>query len=337
MKNTIYIITGANGFLGNNVIRALRTREPDAEIRALILNGSDGEMLKGLDCKIFEGDVTNKESLKGIFSVQPDAQLCVIHCAALVYIKSKYNPKVFEVNLGGTKNIAELSLEKNAKLVYVSSVHAITEKPNNGLITEIRDFNSDSVVGLYAKSKAETAKYVLEMVEKHGLNACIVHPSGIIGPNDYSGTHLTQLIIDYAKGRLTACVHGGYDFVDVRDVAEGILSACTLGKPGECYILSNKYIEVKELLDLCAATLHKKIIRTILPMWFVKLTAPFSELYYSILRQPPLYTRYSLYTLNSNANFSNEKAKRELNYKTRDIKQTVEDTVSWLKSSGKIK
>lgn len=66
-ENTIYIITGANGFLGNNVIRALRTREPDAEIRALILNGSDGEMLKGLDCKIFEGDVTNKESLKDIF------------------------------------------------------------------------------------------------------------------------------------------------------------------------------------------------------------------------------------------------------------------------------
>ena len=118
-----------------------------------------------------------------------------VHCAAIVYIKSKYNPKVMEVNYNGTKNIVDKVLEKNAKMVYVSSVHAITEKLNREQITEIKDFDENKVTGLYAKSKARTAKMVLEEVNKKGLNACIVHPSGIIGPNDYSDIHLTQLII----------------------------------------------------------------------------------------------------------------------------------------------
>ena len=331
----IYIITGANGFLGNNIVRKL-IKDKENEVRALVLPNDNTNSLKDLNCTIYKGDVTKKDSLNSIFETPENVELYVIHCAAIVYIKSKYNPKVYEVNVNGTKNVIEKVLEKNAKLVYVSSVHAITEKPNNETITEITNFNPEKVEGQYAKTKAEIANYVLEMVKNKNLNACIVHPSGIIGPYDFGNSHLTQLIMDFSNGKLKACVKGGYDFVDVRDVADGIISASYKGKSGECYILSNRYVEIKELLDMISEVRNTKKIKTILPMWFAKLTAPLSEMYYAIRKQPPLYTKYSLYTLKSNANFSNEKAKRELGFKNRDLKETVKDTINWLKENNRI-
>lgn len=331
----LYIVTGANGFLGNNIVRKLL--EKNCEVRCLVLPEDKLEALEGLDCKIYRGDVTKKETLEDIFDVDSETLLYVIHCAAIVYIKSKYNPKIMYVNYNGTKNIVDKVLEKNAKMVYVSSVHAITEKPNGEKMSEITDFDENKVVGLYAKSKARTAKMVLEEVKKKGLNACIVHPSGIIGPNDFSDTHLTQLILDIANGSLRACVKGGYDFVDVRDVADGIISACKNGKKGECYILSNRYVGVKELVDIISQAAGVKKIKTILPMWIAKVTAPLSEIYYKIRKEPPLYTKYSLYTLTSNSNFSNEKAKKELGYKNRSMEETIADTVKWLRENKKMK
>lgn len=332
----VFIVTGANGFLGNNIVRKL-VLDSDNEVRALVLPDDKVNSLEGLNCKIYKGDVTKKSTLQDIFDVEEsNVELYVIHCAAIVYIKSKYNPKVYDVNVNGTKNVIDKVLEKKAKLVYVSSVHALTEKPNKETITEIKEFDPNKVEGQYAKTKAETAKYVLEMVENKGLNACIVHPSGIIGPNDFGSSHLTQLIMDFANGRLTACVRGGYDFVDVRDVADGTINACFKGRKGECYILTNCYVEIKELLDIISDIRNAKGIKHILPMWLAKFTAPLSEIYYSILKQPPLYTKYSLYTLDSNSNFSNEKAKKELGYKNRDLRETISDTIKWLKEEGKI-
>lgn len=330
----VFIVTGANGFLGNNIVRKLV--EQNVEIRCLVLPNDNIKALEGLNCKIYRGDVTKKNTLDEIFDIPEEVELYVIHCAAIVYIKTKYNPKVMEVNYNGTKNVLDKVIEKNAKMVYVSSVHAITEKENNEKMTEIYDFDPNKVVGQYAKSKARTAKMVLEEVKTRNLNACIVHPSGIIGPNDYSNTHLTQMITDVAKGSLRACVKGGYDFVDVRDVADGILKACEKGKKGECYMLSNKYIEVRELVDLVSKYAKVGKIKTVLPMWFAKLTAPLSEMYYKIRKEAPLYTKYSLYTLTSNANFSNEKAKKELGYTNRPMENTIKDTVKWLKEEGKI-
>ena len=160
MLKRIYIVTGANGFLGNNVVRRLLQEEQN-EVRALVLPDDELNSLNGLNCKIYYGDVTNKETLKEIFTINEKAEVYVIliHCAAIVFIKSKHDSKMYEVNFGGTKNIIDNVLKINAKLVYVSSVHAIEEKENNEVITETTDFNPDNVEGMYAKTKAETAKY----------------------------------------------------------------------------------------------------------------------------------------------------------------------------------
>ena len=325
----IYIIAGANGFLGNNIIRILE-KDADNEIRAFVLKDDSIKSLENLNCKIYYGDVTNKESLSSIFENTNGKEVFVIHCAAIVYIKSKYNPLIYNVNVNGTKNIVDKVLELNAKLVYVSSVHAIPEKPNNDLITEVTNFNPDDVYGLYAKTKAEAAKYVMDAIKNKNLNACIVHPSGIIGLNDFGNSHLTQLIKVVSNGKLFACVKGGYDFVDVRDVAKGVTNACKNGIKGECYILSNRYITIKELCDLICDLQKRKRIKIILPISIAKLIAPLFELYYNLKKETPLFTKYSLYTLSSNSNFSNKKAKQYLDFKNKSIEDTIKDTTKWI-------
>ncbi len=325
--NKIYIITGANGFLGNNIIRKLE-QEKNSEIRAFVLKGESVKSLENLKCKIYYGDITKKETLASVFENTDGKEVFVIHCAGIVYIKSKYNPLVYNVNVNGTKNIIDKVLNINAKLVYISSVHAIPEC--NGVITETVDFDPNRVEGLYAKTKAEAAKYVMDAVKTKKLNACIIHPSGIIGPNDYGNSHLTELVKEVASGKLFACVKGGYDFVDVRDVADGVINACNKNTKGECYILSNKYITIKELSDIICDCVKRKKINIVLPIWIAKIFASFFEIYYNLKKQTPLFTKYSLYTLSSNANFSNEKAKKELNFKNRDMIDTIKDTIKWI-------
>ena len=195
-----YIITGANGFLGNNIIRLLQKEACD--IRALVLPGDKLHSLEGLRCTLYEGDVTKKESLSEIFTVPDGAEVVVIHCAAIVTVKSKFDPKVQEVNVSGALNIAEKALSVGARLVYVSSVHAIPERGQK-VVAETKEFDPALVKGQYAKTKAETATALLKMVKERGLDCVIVHPSGMLGPYDFGHSHLTQLVLDFSRqGRL---------------------------------------------------------------------------------------------------------------------------------------
>lgn len=327
----LYLITGAAGHLGNVV--AMQLIKAGKSVRALVL---PKEKYIPENEEVYFGDIRDQESIKPCFENLNGRELVVIHCAGIVSIASKYNKDVYDVNVTGTRNIVELCKKyKVSKLIYVSSVHAIPEKPKGVVITEISEFSPEKVIGLYAKTKAEATAIVLEAA-KQGLNASVVHPSGIIGPYDHGRGHTATLVIDYYKRRLTSGIKGGYDFVDVRDAANGIVSACDKGRQGECYILSNRYFTVKEILFMLHEITGKKRIKIFLSPRFIKAMAPLAELYYKILRQPPLFTAYSIYTLNSNALFSNQKATSELGYTTRDMKETLADTVSWLKEAGKI-
>lgn len=324
----LFIVTGACGHLGNTIVKKLV--EKKQKIRGFLLPNESSSPIDGLGVEIFRGDVCSIEDLEQLFKTEDDTEVIVIHTAGIVSIATKYQQKIYDVNVKGTENIIHMCTKHKVKrLIYVSSVHAIPEKPNNGLITEIKEFNTDNLVGLYAKTKALASQKVLDAFN-NGLDAVIVHPSGIIGPYDYGNGHTTQMIIDYLEGRLTAAIDGGYDFVDVRDVADGIISAVDNGRSGETYILSNRYIDIKELLRLISKITGKKPIKTILPYYLAKITAPLAELYYKILRQTPIYTAYSIYTLKSNANFSYEKARVELGYSPREMYDTLEDTVKWI-------
>ncbi|WMJ22461.1 NAD-dependent epimerase/dehydratase family protein [Paludicola sp. MB14-C6] len=333
--NKIYIVTGAFGHLGNTIVRKLVAL--GETVRGLVLPNETSPALEGYNVEVVKGNVCDINSMEPLFACEEPTEFYVIHTAGIVSISSRYLQKVYDVNVNGTKNIIELCKRNHVKrFVHVSSVHAIPEPDNNQTIHEINQFNEKSVVGLYAKTKAIATQLVLDSV-KDGLDAVIVHPSGIIGPNDYGHAHLTQLIMDYLDGRLTACVKGGYDFVDVRDVADGIISACHNGEKGECYILSNRYCSIPDLLNNLHQISGKKKIKTILPLWIAKATAPLSEIYYKLKKQPPLYTSYSLHTLKSNANFTHKKANRQLGYQPRDLKLTLKDTVDWLRINRRVK
>ena len=332
-RQQVYIVTGAAGHLGSAVTKKLN--EQGKTIYALCLP-NEKNLPQGKHIQVFYGDVCSIETIAAIFESCSDKSVCVIHCAGIVSIASKFDQKVYDVNVGGTKNIISLCEKYHVeKLVYISSVHAIPEMPGNQAITEVDRLSPDDVVGLYAKTKAEATGCVLDYA-RCGHDASVIHPSGIVGPGDFGRGHITQLVIDYYKGGLTSGLNGGYDFVDVRDVADGIISCCENGGSGECYILSGQYYKVYELLNLLHEITGKKKIKRILPLWFVKLTAPLSELYYKILKQPPLFTAYSIYTLNTNANFSHEKAVKELGYTTRPMKQTLADTVKWLEENNRL-
>ena len=330
----LYLVTGAAGHLGNTIVRKLLAAHK--EVRAFIIPGDHMPLTSDL-LTVIEGNVCDKKSLKPFFANRGNKKTYVIHCAGIVSIASKYQQKVYDVNVNGTKNVLDLCLaEKVDKVVHVSSVHAIAELPAGQTIKETSTFDPDKVVGLYAKTKAEASAYALSLADK-GLDISIVHPSGIIGPYDYGHGHLQQLIIDYMNHGLTAIVKGGYDFVDVRDVADGIIACCQKGRKGECYLLTNQYYSVFEIMKLLHEITGRKEIKTVLPMWFAKMSAPLAEIYYKIKKQPPLYTSYSLYTLTSNALFSHEKATKELNYQPRPLQETLQDTVDWLVEVKKIK
>lgn len=330
--NKLYLITGAAGHLGSTIVR--RLLELNKDVRALVLP-NEKHLPKG-SIEICYGDVRNKDSLTAFFENPQKSELIVIHCAGIVSIATKFQQQVYDVNVSGTKNIVDLSKQHQVKkFVYVSSVHAIPEKEKGETISEVSEFNPADVVGLYAKTKSEATSYVLKAAND-GLHVSVVHPSGIAGPFDYGRGHITALVIDYYKGRLTSAVNGGYDFVDVRDVADGVIACAEKGERGECYILSNKYFSIKEILYMLHEITGKKEIKRLLPLWFLKAIASPAEMYYKLLKRPPLFTPYSIYTLNTNANFSHEKATVELGYTTRDMRQTLIDTVDWLKANERL-
>ena len=167
-------------------------------------------------------------------------------------------------------------------------------------------------------------------IKNQGLDAVLVHPGGITGPYDYSDTHLTQMVIDYMENRIPAAVNGGYDFVDARDVASGIIKAAEKGRAGDCFLLTNKYYSVKEMLSMLHEITGGKKIKSTLPMWLAYFSLPFLSAYFKLRGKRPLYTGYSLYTLKSNSNFSHEKASRELGYAPRDLRESLADTVKFI-------
>jgi dihydroflavonol-4-reductase len=329
-----YLVTGATGHLGMTIIQQLS--EQSQCIRALVMPNDPLTSHLPSNIEVVYGNVVDKDSLLPFFENKTNDHLVVIHCAGIVSIASRYSQKMYDVNVTGTKNITDLCLAHSvAKLIYISSVHAIEEKPNREPISEVKKFDPKKVVGAYAKTKAEATQYVIDHAHQ-GVDVCVIHPSGLVGPNDYGRSHVTQLILDFYQGRLTAAVAGGYDFVDVRDVAAGIITCVEKGEDGETYLLSNQYYSVKEFLEYLHRITNKKRVTLILPQWFVKLTAPLAELYYKLRKQPPLYTAYSLYTLVSNSTFNHQKASEKLAYHSRPMEETLRDTIAWLREQKRL-
>ena len=305
MKNTIYLLTGAAGFLGGNIARQLIDRGEN--VRAFVLKNDPAIRFVPEECEIFEGDLTDRESLVPFFTVPEGCETICLHIASVVTVNPDYNPLVMNVNIGGTQNIIDLCLEhpECQKLVYCSSTGAIPELPKGKKIREVSYFDGSKVLGCYSESKAIATQLVLDAVHNRGLNACVVHPSGILGPNDYAVGETTGVLIQIINGEMPAGIDGSFNLCDVRDLADGTIRAADFGKKGECYILGNDEVNFRDFSKMVSDEAGVKEIKTFLPIGVANFIAGI-------------------------------KAREELGYHTRSYRDTIRDEIAWLKKTGKI-
>ncbi|WP_298010156.1 MULTISPECIES: SDR family oxidoreductase [Anaerolinea] len=318
------LVTGATGHLGNVLVRELVARgEP---VRALVLPGEDLRSLEGLPVEIVKGNILDLPSLidacQGVDTV--------FHLAALVSLLEEHEPILRKVNVEGTRNVIQAVLQAGVRrLIYTSSIHALTRPPHGVMIQEDLPFDPQNPAGAYDRTKAEASILVLEAVQKEGLDAVIVCPTGVIGPYDYRRSELGEMILNWMSSRLDWIVNGGFDFVDVRDVAKGHILARDLGVKGHTYILGGEQISVAQLRELVKEIrgLFSPVVEFpgTLAVWFASL----AEVYYKLTHTRPKFTRYSIETLWSNSQISIQRARQELGYAPRKLSETLRDTIAW--------
>ncbi len=336
MNNTMYLVTGAAGFLGGTVCRQLVERGEQVRAFALPNDKAIQYIPKGVE--VVEGDLCDVNSLERFFKVPEGMQTIVLHIASIVTVNPDYSQIVMDVNVGGTQNIIDLCLShpECKKLVYCSSTGAIPEQPKGYKIKEVKKFETDKVLGCYSQSKAIASQKVLDAVESRGLNACIVHPSGILGPEDYAVGETTRTLIEIINGEMPAGINGSFNLCDVRDLANGVIMAADKGKIGNSYILGNEEVQFKDFVNMVVNESGCKKISFFLPLGLANFMAKMMEKQAKNKGTRPVLTTFSVYNLARNNCFDSTKAKIELGYTTRSYEETIRDEVNWLKQTGKI-
>lgn len=339
MKDMMYLVTGAAGFLGSNVCQQLLAM--GAKVRALVLPSDKSVKYIPGDVEVVLGNLCEKASLETFFAVPEGTRSAVIHCASMVTVDPGYSEKLMAVNVGGTRNIIEMCLAhpECEKLVYVSSTGAIPEAPMGTRISEVDRFEPNDptkVVGAYSQSKAKASQMVLDAVRVMGLKACIVHPSGILGPLDHAVGETTGTLIRIIKGEMPIGMAGSFNLCDVRDLAAGCIAAVEKGRVGECYILANEEVTLRHLCDMLHEECGCKKIRFYLPLSLADRIARMLEKQAAKSGKKPMMTTFSVYNLARNNTFDYTKAQKELGYTTRSYTETIHDEVEWLRQEGLI-
>ena len=334
-NNTMYLVTGAAGFLGLAVCQELI--EQGRIVRAFTLPNDPAQEHLPREVEIVEGDLTDLESMKPFFALPEGCEGIVLHLGSMVTSSPDYNQKVMDVNVGGTRNVIDLCLASPGikKLVYCSSTGAIPEQ-RDVAIKEVDYFDETKVPGCYAVSKALASQEVLDACRHRGLNACIVHPSGIMGPGDYARGEMTNNLARIIEGELPAGIDGDFNICDVRDLAQGVIGAADKGRSGECYILGNEPITFREFCKLVTEESGGKKVSVFLPIFAAKVMGHMMEANARRTGTKPLMTTFNVYSLARNNQFDSNKAREELGYETRPYKETIRDQIKWMKQEGLI-
>lgn len=335
--NRYYLVTGAAGFLGSHVCSQLL--EAGCRVRALVLPNDPAVRFVPQQAEVVLGDLTSEASLAPFFAVPQGCTSVVIHCASMVSVDPAYSEKLMAVNVGGTRNVITqvLAHPECEKMVYVSSTGAIPERPMGTKIREVDKFDPydpAKVVGAYAQSKAKATQMVLDAVHVMGLKACVVHPSGILGPNDHALGETTRTLLQIIRGEMPLGIQGSFNLCDVRDLAAGTIAAVDKGRIGQCYILANQPVTLKQLCDMLHETCHSKSIPLYLPLGLADKLAKGLEKQARFTGKKPLMTTFSVYNLARNNDFDDTKARQELGYTTRPYQQTIHDEVQWMQHEG---
>ena len=319
------VMTGATGHVGYALLLELIK---DGQ-KPTILIRKDINIFDGLECEKAFGDVTDPASLEKAFAGAD----VVYHSAGVIELKPGNEDLVYNVNVTGTKNVVEACKKCGVKkLVYMSSVDTYPPLPNGEMMTELSHYDPEILEGTYAKTKAEATQYVIDANGTDGLETVIIQPSACIGPYDFKVSSIGEMVRMFIKGNFPVTLtFGKYNFVDVRDVAQAAVAASTKGKAGECYLICGEAITVAEFIEITAKALGRKAPKIKLHKWLADLSAPIMEVYYKVTDTTPLFTRYSIRKLVSNCNFSNAKARAELDYNPMSVEKSIKDMADWIK------
>jgi dihydroflavonol-4-reductase len=237
---------------------------------------------------------------------------------------------LYDINVGGTRNIVNACMEHGVKrLVYASSIHALA--PRDGIeIDETLDMSCSCPSDDYGRSKLQGTEAVLEACEK-GLDAVIVYPTGVIGPYDYRSSFAGTMFRKYMRSQRGVHLYfdGGYDFVDVRDVSDGIYRAWRNGESGQGYILAGDRCSVREMIETVGRSAGRDFKTVRVPLFLVRVGAAVVPVLSALAGKPPILTQDTVDLLVSGDKISAEKAKTWLGYEPRPISESLSDAVKW--------
>lgn len=319
-------VTGASGHLGANLVRALLTR--GHRVRALYKGARAA--LDGLACECISADVRDTTSIRRAL----DGVDTLYHLAAVISIRGAMDGAVRAVNVHGVANVMRCAREVGVRrVVHCSSVHAFDLMQSKGTIDETSARPRPGKAPVYDVSKADGEIEVRTAIDA-GLDAVIINPAGCIGPCDFVPSRMGEVFMMLARRQLPALVQGGFNWVDVRDVVEGAITAAERGRTGENYILSGHWKSPRQLAVIAASVTGVPAPRFDAPMLLARVGAPFSSALSRVRGREPLYTSESLVTLRSNRRISCAKATRELDFSARPIEQTIADLYAWYERVG---
>lgn len=319
--SSIVGVTGASGHVGAALLRGLLERGDT--VRALDLRKPPG-----IDVDWRKVDVLDaaglRDHLRGVE--------VVFHLAARISIAGDPDGGVWSVNVDGVRNAAAAALAAGVRrFVHCSSVHAF-DCSQGGVITEDSPRAERPSLPVYDVSKAAGERALLTVVAR-GLDAVIVNPTGIVGPFDYAPSRMGRIVRSLSRG-LPAVVGGGFDWVDVRDVAEGLLAAERAGRTGENYLLAGHHASVHELGVLLDGLATGSTSRWSLPFW---LATPLSRAALQLTPRPArsrlVFTPEALHALRCDPHVDATKARTELQFKPRPLVDTLRDTLEWFNAT----
>jgi len=322
------LVTGATGFVGGAVARALVRAGVD--VRVLIRSNSDFQNLSGLSVERVEGDLRNPASL----------QSALAGCRHLYHVAAHYalwakDPAIFyDVNVTGTRNVLSAArLAGVERTVYCSTIGAIGLPPGGGLGSEETPVSLDQMAGHYKRSKYLAEQEVLKFAHE-GLPVVIVNPSAPVGAGDVRPTPTGQVIVDFMKGRMPAYIETGMNIVDVEDVAAGHLLAMEKGRQGERYILGCKNLMLREVFDILSGLTGVKAPSLRLPRWTVLPLAYANQWIANVTGHPPRIPLEGVKMAKYKMHYDCRKAIRELGIPQTPPETALEKAVRWFRSHG---
>ena len=315
-------VTGASGHIGANLVRELISRRYEV----VVLIRQPSLALEGLDVVKVHGDLSDQQSLCRAFRGVDQ----VYHLAAHITIQSGEWKELESINVEGTRNVLKAChAEAVPTLIYFSSIHALDLGPLDQAVTEENPLlGNRGSSGDYEYSKARAESLVRENINGN-LSTRIIYPTAVLGPYDFKLSLFGQAILKIAHGRLPALVSGGFDWVDVRDVAWGAVEAAEKGSNGDRYILSGNYLSVAQVAAVIAELTGTPAPRLTVPAWLAGLSAPLLGIWARLRGETPVYTRYSLSALASNRKISHSRATRTFAYQPRSFHASMKDALQF--------